>query len=59
MPMRWCFLHNVQEKDPDYKAMYVELYRAQLKAMDLLMEAHRKAEDIYLETGEPSESRET
>ena len=29
----------MQEKDPDYKAMYLELYRAQLKAMDLLMEA--------------------
>ena len=52
-------MHNVQEKEPDYKAMYLELYRAQLKAMDILMEAHRKAEDIYLETSEPSESRET
>ena len=51
-------MHNVQEKEPDYKAMYLELYRAQLKAMDLLMEAHRKAEDIYLETSEPPASRE-
>ena len=35
---------------PDYKEMYLELFRAQTKAIRLLQEAQRATEEIYMES---------
>lgn len=53
-------MQKPQEFEPDYKQMYLELCRAQLQAMEILAEAHRKAEELYISAGEelPEETPE-
>ena len=38
---------------PDHKAAYQELLRLQSKAISLLQEAQRKAEEMYIEAEPP------
>ena len=38
----------------DYKKMYVTMVNAAEKAMELLIEAQRQCEELYIETEEPS-----
>ena len=33
---------------PDYKEMYLDLFRASEEALDILIAARRKCEDMYL-----------
>ncbi len=42
----------------DYKKMYVTMVDAAEKAMDLLIEAQRQCEELYIETEEPSDREE-
>ena len=42
----------------DYKKMYVTMVDAAEKAMELLIEAQRQCEEIYIETEEPSDREE-
>ena len=43
----------------DYKKMYVTMVDAAEKAMELLIEAHRQCEELYIETEEPSDREKT
>ena len=38
-----------KEYQPDYKEMYLTMVRATEKAMDILIEAQQKCEDMYIE----------
>lgn len=38
---------------PDYKELYLQLFRATEKAVELLIEAQRCAEEAYLSAEEP------
>ncbi len=38
---------------PNYKEMYVTLFRSQTKAIDLLQKAQQETEDMYIESDEP------
>lgn len=40
---------------PDYKEMYLIMVRETEKAMNLLIEAQRKCEELYLRGGEEDE----
>ena len=42
----------------DYKKMYVTMVDAAEKAMELLIEAQRQCEELYIETEEPSNREE-
>ena len=42
----------------DYKKMYVTMVDATEKAMELLIEAQRQCEELYIETEEPSDREE-
>ena len=42
---------------PDYKEMYLTLFRATEKAINILIEAQNKCEDMYIEA-EDDESEE-
>ena len=42
----------------DYKKMYVTVVDAAEKAMELLIEAQRQCEELYIETEEPSDREE-
>ena len=42
----------------DYKKMYVTMVDAAEKAMELLIEAQRQCEELYIETDEPSDREE-
>ena len=42
----------------DYKKMYVTMVDAAEKAMELLIEAQRQCEELYIETEEPSDREE-
>ena len=42
----------------DYKKMYVIMVDAAEKAMELLIEAQRQCEALYIETEEPSDREE-
>ena len=42
----------------DYKKMYVTMVNAAEKAMELLIEAQRQCEELYIETEEPSDREE-
>ena len=42
----------------DYKKMYVTMVDAEEKAMELLIEAQRQCEELYIETEEPSDREE-
>ena len=42
----------------DYKKMYVTMVDAAEKAMELLTEAQRQCEELYIETEEPSDREE-
>lgn len=42
----------------DYKKMYVTMIDAAEKAMELLIEAQRQCEELYIETEEPSDREE-
>mgnify|MGYP000804904378 FL=1 len=42
----------------DYKKMYVTMVDAAEKAMELLIEAQRQCEELYIETEEPSDRKE-
>ena len=37
---------------PDYKEMYLDLFRASEEALDILIAARRKCEDMYLAAGD-------
>lgn len=52
-------MQKPQEAEPDYKQMYLELYRAQMRAMQIMADAHRKAEDLYITAGEESPEKST
>ena len=36
----------------DYKQMYLKLFRASERAIEILIDAHRKCEELYLSTDE-------
>lgn len=38
---------------PDYKAMYLELFRANAQAAELLLQAQQRAEDVLLADDPP------
>lgn len=38
---------------PDYKEMYYTLFRASEKAVNILLEAQRNCEEMYLESPRP------
>ena len=42
------------EKEPDYKEMYLKILRASEKAIDILIEAQRDCEEIYISSEEKS-----
>ncbi len=42
----------------DYKKLYVTMVDAAEKAMELLIEAQRQCEELYIETEEPSDREE-
>lgn len=42
-------INRKNEAEPDYKEMYLELFRATEKAINLLIAAQRKCEDMYIE----------
>jgi len=42
----------------DYKKVYVTMVDAAEKAMELLIEAQRQCEELYIETEEPSDREE-
>ena len=42
----------------DYEKMYVTMVDAAEKAMELLIEAQRQCEELYIETEEPSDREE-
>ncbi len=37
---------------PDYEKMYLDLFRASEEALDILIAARRKCEDMYLAAGD-------
>ena len=43
----------------DYKEMYLKMVRASEKAMDILIQAQRECEEIYIEQAEDEESRDS
>ena len=40
---------------PDYKAMYFELFNSITEAVEILCDAQRKAEEIYINSAENDE----
>ena len=44
---------NFVEQDVDWKAMYMSMMRASEAAMNLLIEAQRECEELYLAGTEP------
>ncbi len=38
---------------PDYREMYLEMVRATEKAINILIAAQQKCEDLYVEAAEP------
>ena len=42
-------------KEPDYKEMYLKMVRASEDAINILIEAQRECEEMYMEAGEKSE----
>ena len=38
---------------PDYKEMYFKLFRACARAADILIEAQRECEELYISSPEP------
>ena len=51
-------MHTGGETMADYKKMYVVMVDAAEKAMELLIEAQRQCEELYIETEEPSDREE-
>ncbi len=43
---------------PDYKEMYLTLFRASEDAINTLIEAQRRCEELYLASGEEDEKQE-
>ena len=43
------------DKEPDYKEMYLKMVRASENAINILIEAQRECEEMYMEVGEDSE----
>ena len=41
------------ERNVDYKAMYMKMMRASEEAINILIEAQRECEEMYLEATEP------
>ena len=39
---------------PDYKEMYLDLFRASEEALDILIAAQRKCEELYIASEEPN-----
>lgn len=48
--------HNYHE--PDYKEMYLKLFRASETAINLLASAQRECEELYLSAGEEKGPKE-
>ena len=44
------------EKEPDYKEMYLKMVRASENAINILIEAQKECEEMYMEAGEDSEA---
>ena len=47
------------KEEPDFKALYFKLLRAENKAIRIIQEAHQETEEIYMDTDaleEPEES---
>ena len=44
------------EKEPDYKEMYLKMVRASENAINILIEAQKECEEMYMEAGEASEA---
>ena len=42
---------------PDYKEMYLSLFRATEKAINILIEAQNKCEDMYIEAEDDEEDK--
>ena len=42
---------------PDYKEMYLTMVRAAEKAINILIEAQRKCEDIYINASSPEDAK--
>ncbi len=42
---------------PDYKTMYLKLFNAITDAVEILQDAQRKTEDIYIESSEKDAER--
>lgn len=43
---------------PDYKEMYLKMFRANEAAVNLLIEAQRECEELYISSGEPKSGPE-
>ncbi len=42
---------------PDYETMYKKLFNSVTDAIEMLQEAQKKAEEKYIESSEPEESK--
>ena len=43
------------DKEPDYKEMYLKMVRASEDAINILIEAQRECEEMYIKAGDDSE----
>ena len=43
------------KKEPDYKEMYLKMARASEKAINILIEAQKECEEMYIEAADNSE----
>jgi hypothetical protein len=43
---------------PDYKAMYLSLFNSVTDAIEILCEAQKKAEELYMSSSEKEEAEE-
>ena len=53
------FIYKGEIAMPDYKAMYFELFNSVTEAVEILCDAQKKAEEIYINSAEEYEKQLT
>lgn len=51
-------MENRNQHEPNYKEMYLKLFRASEKAINLLVSAQQECEEMYLSASEGKEPKE-
>ncbi len=51
------FIYGGEEDTPDYKAMYFSLFNSVTDAIEILCEAQRKTEEIYITSSEKEDEK--